>query len=255
MDRVMLLEELKAVTEEAIKDLIMPVRVQSAEERQQYRAAEVYLMRLPDGTSAKKKAPYIIHQAITSRDVQPAGERERGVAVVRSIFAVYSGDEQEGGLMLLNLMERLRIRLLRQVVIGRPLFCRRDDDHLACPRRGKRGSRMAVVKKETAESAAERAGEHAEEPKAPKKTKKPDGKAAGFCVYLGPSIRGVIQSGAVYRGGKADVLSELAPALERYPLIASLIVTGDTLPEDRIKVKTAGNLLNVNYKKLASGRK
>ena len=76
-------------------------------------------MRLPDGTSAKKKAPYIIHQAITSRDVQPAGERERGVAVVRSIFAVYSGDEQEGGLMLLNLMERLRIRLLRQVVIGR----------------------------------------------------------------------------------------------------------------------------------------
>ena len=105
---------------------------------------------------------------------------------------------------------------------------------------------MAVVKKETAESAAERAGEHAEEPKAPKKTKKPDGKAAGFCVYLGPSIRGVIQSGAVYRGGKADVLSEL---------IASLIVTGDTLPEDRIKVKTAGNLLNVNYKKLASGRK
>ena len=119
MDRVMLLEELKAVTEEAIKDLIMPVRVQSAEERQQYRAAEVYLMRLPDGTSAKKKAPYIIHQAITSRDVQPAGERERGVAVVRSIFAVYSGDEQEGGLMLLNLMERLRIRLLRKVVIGR----------------------------------------------------------------------------------------------------------------------------------------
>ena len=114
---------------------------------------------------------------------------------------------------------------------------------------------MAVVKKETAESAAERAGEHAEEPKAPKKTKKPDGKAAGFCVYLGPSIRGVIQSGAVYRGGKADVLSELAPALERYPLIASLIVTGDTLPEYRIKVKTAGNLLNVNYKKLASGRK
>lgn len=51
------------------------------------------------------------------------------------------------------------------------------------------------------------------------------------------------------------MLSELAPALERYPLIASLIVTGDTLPEDRIKVKTAGNLLNVNYKKLASGRK
>lgn len=56
---------------------------------------------------------------------------------------------------------------------------------------------MAVVKKETAESAAERAGEHAEEPKAPKKTKKPDGKAAGFCVYLGPQHPG---SNPVRRG-------------------------------------------------------
>ncbi len=84
---------------------------------------------------------------------------------------------------------------------------------------------------------------------------KSDGKAAGFCVYLGPSIRGVIQSGTVYPGGRDTVLKELSPALERYPLIASLVVTGDTLPQDRIKVKTAGNLLNVNYKKLASGRK
>lgn len=118
MNRIMLLEELKAVTEAAVKDLIMPVKIQSADEQQQYRAAEVYLMRLPDGSAAKKKAPYIIHQAITSKDIQPPGEREYGVAVVRSIFAVYSDDEQEGGLMLLNLMERLRISLLRQVVIG-----------------------------------------------------------------------------------------------------------------------------------------
>lgn len=44
--------------------------------------------------------------------------------MVRSIFAVYNDDEQEGGLMLLNLMERLRIRLLREVVIGRRLPAR-----------------------------------------------------------------------------------------------------------------------------------
>ena len=87
MDRVMLLEELKAVTEDAVKDLIMPVKIQSENEEQQYRAAEVYLMRLPDGSAAKKKAPYIIHQAITSKDTQPSGELEVGVAVVRSIFA------------------------------------------------------------------------------------------------------------------------------------------------------------------------
>ena len=119
MDRVMLLEELKAVTEDAVKELIMPVKIQSKNEKQQYRAAEVYLMRLPNGSAAKKKAPYIIHQVITSKDTQLPGAQETGIAVVRSIFAVYNDDEQEGGLMLLNLMERLRIRLLRQVVIGR----------------------------------------------------------------------------------------------------------------------------------------
>ena len=71
MDRVMLLEELKAVTEDAVKDLIMPVKPQNEHEEQQYRAAEVYLMRLPDSGAAKKKVPYIIHQAITSKDSQP----------------------------------------------------------------------------------------------------------------------------------------------------------------------------------------
>ena len=43
---------------------------------------------------------------------------EAGSAVVRSIFCVYCNDEQEGALHLLNLMERLRIRLLQDVVIG-----------------------------------------------------------------------------------------------------------------------------------------
>lgn len=105
-------------------------------------------------------------------------------------------------------------------------------------------------------AAEEQAPVTAKKPAARKKAaKKADAGGAGFCVYIGPSIQGVIQSGTVYRGGKAAVLKELAPALERHPLIASLVVTSDTLPVDRIKVKTAGNLLNVNYKKLASGRK
>ena len=75
-------------------------------------------MRLPDSKAATKKAPYIIHQVITGSDSQQEGERERGIAAVRTIFCVYSEDEQAGGMLLLNLMERLRIALLRQVVIG-----------------------------------------------------------------------------------------------------------------------------------------
>lgn len=116
--RVDLLERLKEVTQDAIKDLILPVRIQREGEDQSYRSADVYLMRLPDSKSATKKAPYIIHQLITGRDMQEEGRRVTSTVQVRSIFCVYSDDEQEGGLMLLGLMERLRIKLLKQVVIG-----------------------------------------------------------------------------------------------------------------------------------------
>lgn len=77
----------------------------------------------------------------------------------------------------------------------------------------------------------------------------------GFCVYIGPTIAGVIQSGTIFRGAKKEVLKSVANTTERYPLVASLIVTGDTLAQDRIKVKTPGNLLYVNYHQLMSGTK
>lgn len=118
MTKVMLLERLKAFTEEKIKDVIMPVSMQKGDTEQQYRAAEVYKMRLPDSGSAKKKVPYIIHQIITGKDSQPPKENTSSNAVVRSIFCVYSDDEQEGAMHLLNLMERLRIALLKERVIA-----------------------------------------------------------------------------------------------------------------------------------------
>lgn len=76
-----------------------------------------------------------------------------------------------------------------------------------------------------------------------------------FCVYLGPTMMGVIQRGTIYRGGRKEVLDSLAPVIEQHPLIASLVVSDETLPADRIKVKTPGNLLYVNYHKLAKGMK
>lgn len=92
--------------------------MQKGDTEQSFRPAKVYLTRLPDGTSATKKAPYVLHQVITGMDQQPQGQRVTSSAKVRSICCVYNDDEQEGGLMLLNLMERLRIAMLRQVVIG-----------------------------------------------------------------------------------------------------------------------------------------
>ena len=114
-----LLEQLKLFTEASVKDLILPVRLQKEDsEPPKPRAAEVYKMRLTKGDSAKKVAPYIIHQLITGKDSQPAGQRPTGQAVIRSIFCVYDEDEQTGALNLLNLIERLRIELFKQVIVG-----------------------------------------------------------------------------------------------------------------------------------------
>ena len=45
-------------------------------------------------------------------------------------------------------------------------------------------------------------------------------------------------------------LKQAAEAIEAYPLVKTLIVSGDALPEARIKVKTPGNALYANYMKL-----
>lgn len=117
MNRAIFLEKLKRFTLDATRDLLLPVRVQSAEETPSERPAEVHLMRLPDSEAAKKKAPYIIHQIITGKDAQKPGEQVTCTTEIRSIFCVYCPDEEEGGMLLLNLMERLRIALLRQAVL------------------------------------------------------------------------------------------------------------------------------------------
>jgi len=93
------------------------------------------------------------------------------------------------------------------------------------------------------------------QPKPAPVAEKASEKTAGFCVYIGPTIIGVVQRGTVYRGDKPEVLALLKDAVEKYPLIASLVVPGHALPESRVKVKTPGNLLYVNYHKLMTGRK
>lgn len=77
-------------------------------------------------------------------------------------------------------------------------------------------------------------------------------KDRGFLVYLGPSIRGVIQTATIYEGTRAEVEEFLAGPIERYPKIKRLLVSGETLAEDRIKVKTPGNGLYAAYMKLVA---
>lgn len=87
--------------------------------------------------------------------------------------------------------------------------------------------------------------------------KKSDGESdnartAGFSVYIGPTIPGVITKGKLIRGSRdvALVDSELRLSISRNPRIAELIVDGIDLPESRIKVKTKGDALYKSYRAL-----
>lgn len=77
---------------------------------------------------------------------------------------------------------------------------------------------------------------------------------AGFCVYIGPSIRGVVQKGHVYIGDRESAWTEAARAIQYNPLIKSLIVTGDRLNEARVESKTPGTALYKNYRRVLLGK-
>lgn len=74
--------------------------------------------------------------------------------------------------------------------------------------------------------------------------------ADSFYCYIGPSITGLIQHGAIYLGTRKKAMAAAAAAIEKYPLIKTLIVSGDKLPEARLKVKKPGNALYKNYQRI-----
>lgn len=111
-----------------------------------------------------------------------------------------------------------------------------------------------ITTKHLAKEAQEQpAAELAQEPSAgsAESKAKAGGPPSGFYIYVGPNIAGLIQSNKTYRGDRASVLASLQKAIERYPLIKTLIIPGDSLPMARPKLKTAGNALHANYVKLA----
>lgn len=121
-----LLQALKEFIEDAIKDLLLPIRAQTKDEEADFaenpdhawRKPDVYLMRLPDSREAKKKAPYVLVQLITTQDWQDQRQLDDSTAVIRLICCVYDKDEQTGALNLLNLASRIRIALLQKCAIG-----------------------------------------------------------------------------------------------------------------------------------------
>lgn len=82
----------------------------------------------------------------------------------------------------------------------------------------------------------------------------PEREDAGFYCYIGPNLKGLIQTGTIYRGNKEEALSKAEAAVKAQPLVKTLIVSGDTLASARIKVKTPGNVLYASYQKLKGGK-
>lgn len=124
MTRTTLLEQLEIFSKEHTGDLLLPVQPQEEDEfPPPNRAADVYTPCLPELHSYARKAPFITHEFVTGKDVaaqRPAGGKfMQSTAVVRTCFCVYHQDQQEGKLALLTLMERMRIALLEEVVIGK----------------------------------------------------------------------------------------------------------------------------------------
>lgn len=121
MTKVILLNEFKSFTKSVTRDVILPVRpLEEDRVPPEPRPPHVYQMRLPAFRDAFRKAPYILHQAITGKDSQTAGNLAEAMAVIRTIFCVYHENEEEGALTLLNLMETLRVALLERPVLPGP---------------------------------------------------------------------------------------------------------------------------------------
>lgn len=119
MTKVLLLSELKSFCKNAVKNFKLPTALQKGDTEITLRPPDVYQMRLPNSKAAEKVAPYIILQLVTGKDEQSPGQPSDSTALVRLIFCVYSRDEQEGALSLLNVMEAVRIELLKSEVVGK----------------------------------------------------------------------------------------------------------------------------------------
>lgn len=118
MTKVDLLNALSTFLEGVVSRYKLPTAIQKGDTEMVSRAPDIYKMRLDNSGDAKKKAPYIIVQYVTGKDYQKHGAQSRSYAVIRLIFAVYDSDEQRGAMSLLNLMETVRMELMKQVQIG-----------------------------------------------------------------------------------------------------------------------------------------
>ena len=82
--------------------------------------------------------------------------------------------------------------------------------------------------------------------------KKAPVKAVGFFVYIGPSIRGMAERGAVIQGNRDTVEAAMKGAIAEYPEIRDLLIPGEELHVKRPELNMSGSLIHNAYKKLTA---
>lgn len=119
MDTVMFFDALADYIKDQTEEMILPTKREKGETEAEYRSANVYEFSLPNTRTAVKFAPYILLKKVTGSDVIKHGGHNRSFVTVRAIFCVFNEDPQEGSKMLINLMERLRIALLKWPIVDK----------------------------------------------------------------------------------------------------------------------------------------
>lgn len=128
MNRIMLLEALKVRQQEDLKDLLMPT-VPKKDRPSELRTVEIFKGKLPDRKSETEKAPYIVNAVLNSNFYRNPGEEPTGLCTIRSTVCIYNPNNEEGILMVLNVLERLRISYTRNPIVDGVFECLFDEGH------------------------------------------------------------------------------------------------------------------------------
>lgn len=76
----------------------------------------------------------------------------------------------------------------------------------------------------------------------------------GVFVYIGPSIRGVIQNGQIFSGKETEVKDKAAALAADKEHVKRLIVRDNEIIAAKAKIKKGGNSLSVAYNALANAK-
>jgi hypothetical protein len=117
-----LLDTLAEFVKEHTKDIILETRgAETDDDRREpdgQRPAFVYKMRLPDENAVLDNVPYILLQWLNGEDTQDEGKYPNSTCKIRVVVVTYSPDYGKGKIDVLNILERLRVSLLKEQIIG-----------------------------------------------------------------------------------------------------------------------------------------